>query len=168
MYHRKKISNNESSQIIEWVITPPQKKKKKNSPLFIPVGGGESWWLHVNILHSKVALFQSKSKEYILPIYQPTQNWWSPRNTRDLALTFALKQVRSEKEPEEKLPKDVGMGVCSWVLNILVSFCLFGCTARHGGPSLPNRDGPHTPPLEAWSLNHQTDREVPWWAFWDK
>ena len=53
---------------------------------------------------------------------------------RDLALTFALKQVRSEKEPEDKLPKVVGMGVCGWVLNNLVSFYFFGYAARHGGP----------------------------------
>ena len=30
--------------------------------------------------------------------------------------------MRSEKEPEEELPKCVGMGVRGWVLNILVSF----------------------------------------------
>ena len=79
--------------------------KKKNSPLFIPVGVGESWWLHVNILHCKVALFQNIGKQYILHINKPTQNLWSYRNMRHLDLAFALKQVRSEKEPEEKLPK---------------------------------------------------------------
>ena len=86
------------------------------------MGGGESWWLHVNILHSKVALFHNEGKDYILPINQPAQNLWSPRNARDLDLAFALKQVRSEKELEEELTKGIGMGVPGWVLNILVSF----------------------------------------------
>ena len=49
--------------MIEWVIT-----NNNNNPLFIHVGGGESWWLHVNILHSKVALFHNEGKDYILPI----------------------------------------------------------------------------------------------------
>ena len=109
----------------------------KNNPLFIPVAGGESWWLHVNIVHSKVALFENIGKEYILCINQPTQNLWSSRNTRNLDLAFALKQVRSEKEPEEKLPKDVGIGVRGWVLNILVSFCFMAVLQGVGDLSCP-------------------------------
>ena len=49
--------------------------------------------------------------------------------------------MRSKKEPEEELPKGVGMGVRGWVLNILVRcfflfVCLFvfGCAARRVGP----------------------------------
>ena len=71
--------------------------------------------------------------------------------------------MRSEKEPEEELPKCVGMGVRGWVLNILVSFLfLFFWLCCKAGGTLVAQQGwdPHLP-LEAWSLNYQTDREVP-------
>lgn len=71
--------------------------------------------------------------------------------------------MRSEKEPEKELAKGVGMGVCGWVLNILVSFLfLFFWLCCKAGGTLVAQQGwnPH-PPLEAWSLNYQTDREVP-------
>ena len=132
------------------------------------MGGGESWWLHVNILYSKVALFPNEGKHYILQINQPTQSLWSPRNTRDVDLAFALKQVRSKKEPEEELPKGVGMGVRGWVLNILVRWfffvCLFVCfwlCCKACGTLVAQQGWNPHPLLEAWSPNHQTDREVP-------
>ena len=75
--------------------------------------------------------------------------------------------MRSEKEPEEELPKGVGMGVRGWVLNILVRWVLFffffffWLCCKACGTLVAQQGWNAHPLLEAWSLNHQTDREVP-------